>query len=201
MNKGGVKEHLIMNEEQKWEKVIRPHGRLLRIDFGELWAYRDLVMILIRRDFVTQYKQTLLGPAWIVIKPLLTTLVFTIFFGSLAKLTTADVADMGSTVLPGFLFYMLGTVVWEYFAAVVNETSGMFINNYQIMGKVYFPRLIMPISITLSKLTSFAIQFGLFVMIYAVCAANASRKRLQEAFPSISFLKARAANCSAMATK
>ena len=165
-----MKYNIGMNSSGKWEKVIRPHGRLLQIDIKGLWAYRDLVLMLIKRDFVTQYKQTILGPAWAVIKPLLTTLVFTVFFGGLAKLTTADAASAADLVLPGFLFYMLGTVVWDYFSAVVSETSTLFIDNQQIMGKVYFPRLVMPVTIALSKLISFVIQFALFIAIYAVCA-------------------------------
>lgn len=156
-------------DRQGWHKIIRPRERLLRLDIRELWAYRYMVMILIRRDFVTQYKQTILGPAWAIIRPLLTTLVFTIFFGNLAKLTTADAVITDDTVLPGFVFYMLGTVIWDYFSSVVNETSMTFQSNFQIMGKVYFPRQIMPVTIALSKLTSFVIQFALFVVIYLVC--------------------------------
>ena len=161
-----------MSDNNGWDKIITPRGRLLAVDARELWEYRDLVMIFVKRDFVTQYKQTILGPAWAIIKPLLTTVVFTIFFGNLAKLTTADIADMGDTVLPSFLFYLLGAVVWEYFASVVTETSQTFQNNQMILGKVYFPRLIMPISIAVSKLTSLGIQLVLFTAIYVICVFN-----------------------------
>lgn len=160
--------------QNNWYKVIRPKEPLLRLNVRELWAYRYMSMILIKRDFVTQYKQTVLGPAWAIIRPLLTTLVFTIFFGNLAKLSTADAPSAEDLVLPAFVFYMLGTVVWDYFAAVVNETSTTFQSNFQIMGKVYFPRQIMPITIALSKLTSFVVQFALFLAIYVICIINGS---------------------------
>jgi lipopolysaccharide transport system permease protein len=139
--------------------VIEPHGSLLDFKFKELWGYRDLIVLFVRRDFVAQYKQTILGPAWHVVQPLMTTVIFTLVFGKIAKIPTDGV--------PPFLFYMAGTVVWNYFAGVLNETSNTFTANAHIFGKVYFPRLVMPVATLLSKMIGFAIQFGFFLLFYA----------------------------------
>ncbi len=122
----------------------------------ETFDYRDLIFLFVKRDFTSKYKQTILGPAWAIIQPLLTTVVFTIVFGSLAGLTTADVA--GDYVVPGFLFYMTGNICWSYFSAVLSATSNTFLNNSATMGKVYYPRLVAPISTAFSNLISFGIQ-------------------------------------------
>jgi len=145
--------------EGDWSMIIEPQRSLLDLRLGELWRYRDLVMLFVRRDFVAAYKQTILGPLWFLIQPLLTTIIFTVIFGNFAKLPTDG--------LPQFLFYMSGTVVWSYFADCFTKTSDTFINNSQLFGKVYFPRLAVPVSILISSLITFLIQFALFLVFVA----------------------------------
>ena len=123
----------------------------------ETFQYRDLVFLFVKRDFTALYKQTVLGPLWAIIQPLLTTVAFTIIFGNLAGLTTADVE--GNYVLPGFLFYMSGNICWSYFSTTLSATSNTFLSNSGTMGKVYYPRLVNPIATSLSRLISFGIQF------------------------------------------
>ncbi len=155
--------------QQNWKTHIAPARGALRINFKEVWEYRDLIGLFIKRDFTAKYKQTVLGPLWAVIQPLMTTVVFSIIFGSLAGLTTADAP--GETLkMPSFLFYMIGTVVWSYFSATVTANSNTFIANRAIMGKVYYPRIATPIATALSNLISFGIQIVLFVVILLVCA-------------------------------
>jgi len=144
-----------VNDDQDWSEIIEPQRGLLDLRLGELWQYRDLVMLFVRRDFVSVYKQTILGPLWFLIQPLLTTIIFTFIFGSVAKLPTDG--------LPQFLFYMSGTVVWFYFSDVLTKTSNTFVNNSQLFGKVYFPRMAVPVSILISSLITFAIQFAFFL--------------------------------------
>ncbi len=146
---------MMAGEEQKWTQIIEPHGHLFDLKLKELWRYRDLVLVFVHRDFVAQYKQTILGPAWHIIQPLLTTLMFTIIFSKIAKISTDG--------LPPFIFYMAGTVIWTFFANVLLATSDTFAGNARIFGKVYFPRLAVPIATLLSKFISFAIQFSLFI--------------------------------------
>ncbi len=138
-----------------WTMVIRPKRPWLDLRLGELWRARDLVQLLVRRDFVALYKQTILGPLWFLIQPLLTTVVFTLVFGRIASLPTDG--------LPDFLFYMSGTVIWGYFAACLTKTSNTFTANAGLFGKVYFPRLAVPSAIVISNLISFSIQLLLFV--------------------------------------
>jgi lipopolysaccharide transport system permease protein len=145
------------NEGEQWTEIIRPHGPLIDLKFRELWAYRDLILLFVRRDFVAQYKQTILGPAWHFVQPLFTTVVFTIVFGKIARIPTDGA--------PPFLFYMAGTVIWAYFATTLNGTANTFVRNANIFGKVYFPRLVMPLSVTISALISFGIQFALFLIL------------------------------------
>ena len=144
-----------IDNDANWSMIIEPQRSLLDLRLGELWRYRDLVMLFVRRDFVSVYKQTILGPLWYLIQPLLTTITFTVIFGNVAKLPTDG--------LPQFLFYMSGTIVWSYFADCLNKTSVTFVNNANLFGKVYFPRLAVPISILISSLISFLIQFALFL--------------------------------------
>ncbi|MBK9926010.1 MAG: ABC transporter permease [Anaerolineales bacterium] len=144
-----------MNDEN-WSMIIQPQRSWFDLRLGELWHYRDLVMLFVRRDFVSVYKQTVLGPLWYLIQPLLTTITFTVIFGSIASLPTDG--------LPQFLFYMSGTVVWAYFADCLNKTSNTFVQNAGLFGKVYFPRLAIPISILISNLATFFIQFILFLV-------------------------------------
>jgi lipopolysaccharide transport system permease protein len=142
-------------EKENWSLVIRPQRKLFDLHLAELWKYRDLIALFVRRDFVSVYKQTILGPLWYLIQPILTTLIFTVIFGRIARLSTD-----GS---PAFIFYMSGTVVWTYFADCLTKTSNTFITNAQLFGKVYFPRLAVPISILISNLITFSIQFLMFL--------------------------------------
>lgn len=154
--------------EHQYQTVVTPKNRLL--DFQqvkETLKYRDLIFLFVKRDFVSRYKQTILGPAWAIIQPLLTTVVFTIIFGNLARLTTLDVNSESDIIIPGFLFYMAGTICWSYFSSTISATSNTFIGNSGILGKVYFPRLVMPVSTALSNLISFGIQFFMFVCFWA----------------------------------
>lgn len=143
------------SDEPAWTLVIRPKGRWFDLRLGELWQGRELVWLFFWRDFVALYKQTILGPIWYLIQPLATTIVFTVVFGRIANLPTNG--------LPQFLFYMSGTVMWTYFASSLTKTSTTFLANAQIFGKVYFSRLTVPISILLSNLVAFGIQFLLFL--------------------------------------
>ncbi len=155
----------IEQTQEHWDLDISPKRNLLDLRLGDLWRARDLVMLFVWRDFVSVYKQTILGPLWYIIQPLLTTVVFTFIFGSVAKLPTDG--------LPQFLFYMSGTVVWSYFSACITKTSDTFITNTQLFGKVYFPRLAVPVSILISSLITFAIQFALFPGFHGLfCAAG-----------------------------
>lgn len=149
------KELNIQSTEEKWDMIIQPQRRLFDLRLPELWKYRDLVMLFVRRDFVSVYKQTILGPLWYLIQPLLTTLTFTVIFGNIAQLPTDG--------LPQFLFYMSGTVVWTYFADCLTKTSNTFVNNSNLFGKVYFPRMAVPVSILISNLITFFIQFAFFL--------------------------------------
>lgn len=138
-----------------WTEIIEPHGHLFDLKLMELWKYRDLIYLFVHRDFVAQYKQTILGPAWHVIQPLFTTIIFTIIFGKIAQLSTEGT--------PPFLFYMSGIVIWTYFATVLTATSNTFVSNAAIYGKVYFPRLAIPVANLVSRLISFTIQFFFFL--------------------------------------
>lgn len=156
-------------EEEKtgWTTVIRPKSPWFDIRLGEICQYRDLIVLFVWRDLVAQYKQMVLGPAWYVLTPLATTVVFTIVFGEIAKIPTDGV--------PPFLFYLGGTVCWTYFAGCLMNTSGTFVANAGIFGKVYFPRLVVPISIVISNLLKFLIQFCVFVafVVYFTVAGSA----------------------------
>jgi lipopolysaccharide transport system permease protein len=139
----------------KWDLVIGPKRGWLDLKLKDVWRYRDLVFHFVRRDFVTFYKQTILGPLWYIIQPLLTTIVFTIVFGKIARIPTDDV--------PPFIFYLSGTVAWGYFSNCLKETSVTFITNSKIFGKVYFPRLTVPLSVVIINMVKFGIQFLLFL--------------------------------------
>lgn len=154
------------NNNQTWDKIIRPRNGWFDIHPNELWKYRDLISLFVWRDFVSIYKQTILGPLWFIIQPLLTTLVFTLIFGNVAKLPTDG--------LPPFLFYLSGVVVWRYFADCLNNTSNTFVNNAHIFGKVYFPRLTVPVSVVISNLISFGMQFLLFLGFFLYYWQNSS---------------------------
>ncbi len=146
------------SEKQQWTEVIRPQTGLLDINLPEVWRYRDLLTLLVRRDFVATYKQTILGPIWFFLQPLLTTIMFVVVFGRIAQISTDG--------LPMLLFYLSGITVWNYFSECLNKTATVFKDNASIFGKVYFPRLIMPLSIVASNLVKFGIQFALFLGIW-----------------------------------
>lgn len=150
--------------DQHFKTHLSSEHRLFDLHIRETLQYRDLIFLFVKRNFTAQYKQTILGPLWAVIQPLLTTIVFTIVFGNLAKLTTADVA--GDYVVPGFLFYMASNICWGYFSSTLSITSNTFLENRGTMGKVYYPRLVAPISTAFSRLISFGIQLALFTVIW-----------------------------------
>ncbi len=155
-----------MEKAFQYKTTITSHHRLFDLHVRETFLYRDLIFLFVKRDFTAKYKQTILGPLWAVIQPLLTTVVFTIIFGRLAKLTTADAP--GDMMIPGFLFYMAGNICWGYFSTTINDVSNVFIRNRNIMGKVYFPRLVGPVSSACSNLISFGIQFALMLVILLI---------------------------------
>ena len=137
---------------------IRPHERLWHIDLGEIWHYRDLIELFVRRNIVVQYKQTILGPLWYLIQPILTVIMNMVVFGNIAKMSTDG--------MPQALFYMAGNICWFYFSDCLNQTSNTFTANQNMFGKVYFPRLVVPIAVVISNLLRFVIQVGLFVVLY-----------------------------------
>ncbi len=145
----------ISNVREEWDLIIRPQRPWWDLRLGELWRYRDLIWLLVRRDFVAVYKQTILGPLWYVIQPIFTTGVFTVIFGNIAKLSTDG--------LPPFLFYLAGNTAWSYFSTCLTSTSNTFTSNAAIFGKVYFPRLTIPVSVVISNLISFGIRLGMFL--------------------------------------
>ncbi len=153
-----------MTEQQKFKTVVTSEHKLFDLHIKETLQYRDLIKLFVKRDFISLYKQTILGPAWAIIQPLFTTVVFTVIFGNLAGLTTADIE--GNYIIPGFLFYMAGNICWSYFSGALTATSDTFIANAATMGKVYYPRLVTPISTALSHLISFGIQFAMLLLLW-----------------------------------
>lgn len=147
------------NQSQNWDLVIKGRTSLFDIKFKDLWHYRDLLFLFVKRDFISFYKQTILGPLWFFIQPIFTTIVFTFVFGNLAGISADG--------LPKFLFYLSGITAWNYFADCLTKTSTVFRDNANIFGKVYFPRLIMPLSIVVSNLVRFGVQLILLVFAMA----------------------------------
>ncbi len=147
--------------------VVSSKRRLFNINLKELWKYRDLTMLLVQRDLKNSYKQTILGPLWIVINPFLSTFVFTVIFGIIANISTDGI--------PQFLFYMSGNILWSYFSHCLNRSSSTFLGNARIFGKVYFPRLVMPIAGILYNSVTFIVQFAMYIiliLIYMLSGAN-----------------------------
>ena len=144
--------------QQQWTTVIKPRTGWFDIDFKELWQYRDLVTMFVKRSFTTMYKQTILGPAWLLINPLITTVIFTVVFGGIAGLAEEGV--------PSFLFYMAGNAIWSFFSACITGTANTFVSNAGLFGKVYFPRLTMPISQVLISLVNLGIQMLMFFIFW-----------------------------------
>lgn len=144
---------------EQYDFHIRPKRHVFDINLKEIWEYRDLLLMFVKRDVITVYKQTILGPIWFILQPILTTIIYIVVFGKIAKLSTDGV--------PMILFYLSGIVIWNYFAEAFNTTSKTFTENANIFGKVYFPRLIMPLSKVLSGLIKFGIQISFFLIVYA----------------------------------
>ena len=159
-----------MNETQEWTTVIKPKDKLLSVDFKELWRYRDLYTLFVKRNIITQYKQTVLGPLWFVIQPVLTVIMYMVVFGGIAGIATDDI--------PQPLFYLAGTCMWHYFSDCLNRTSNTFVSNSGLFGKVYFPRLITPLSTVTSNLLRFGIQLCLFIVVYAIYAIQGCNAHL-----------------------
>lgn len=156
------KVHSEIEIEQSWDLEVKPQGGFFTLNLKDVWNYRDLMWLLVRRDFVSFYKQTILGPLWFFVQPLLTTVMFTFVFGNMGGFSTDE--------LPKPLFYLAGITAWNYFADCITKTSTVFRDNAAIFGKVYFPRLIMPLSIVVSNLVRFGVQFLLFLLIMAYYA-------------------------------
>lgn len=159
----------IREEQEKWDMIIQPRRRWFDLHLRDLWRYRDLISLFVKRDFVTFYKQTILGPLWYLIQPLLITIVFTLIFGKLARISTDGI--------PPFLFYLAGNIAWSYFANCLNQTSNTFVKNAGIFGKVYFPRLTIPVSVVIINLVKFGIQLTLFIGFYIYFMAGGSSAR------------------------
>ena len=144
-----------VKKNEEWTLILRPQRAWWDLRLNELWQYRDLILLFVWRDFVAYYKQTILGPLWYLIQPILTTVVFTVIFGNIAQLSTDG--------LPPFLFYLAGNTVWGYFATCLTATSTTFTANASMLGKVYFPRLTIPLSIVISNIISFGIRLAVFI--------------------------------------
>ncbi|MBK8368404.1 MAG: ABC transporter permease [Bacteroidetes bacterium] len=145
-------------QDEHWDLVIKPCNKWYDIDLVAIWRYRDLLMLLVRRDFVAVYKQTILGPLWLFIQPIFSALTFAFIFGRLARISTDG--------NPPILFYMAGITLWTYFADCLNRTSNTFVSNAGVFGKVYFPRLIIPLSVLVSNLVKLGIQILIFLVIW-----------------------------------
>ena len=145
--------------QEQWDLVVGSSAPLFELHLKDVWRYRDLVVLFVRRDFVARYKQTILGPLWHVVQPLLTTLMFLMIFGRIANLPTDGIQPI--------LFYMSGITIWNYFASCLTQTSNTFVANANIFGKVYFPRLVIPLSVVISNILSFGIQFLLLLTFMA----------------------------------
>lgn len=148
--------------DQEWTTVIKPKDKLFSVDLGEIWRYRDLLMLFVKRDITTSYKQTILGPLWWIIQPTFTVIMYMVVFGGIAAIPTDGI--------PQPLFYLGGVCMWQYFSDCLNKTSNTFVSNAGIFGKVYFPRLIVPIENVISNLVRFGIQLSLFIVVYIVIA-------------------------------
>jgi lipopolysaccharide transport system permease protein len=144
--------------QDNWTTVIKPRNKLLQVNLREIWQYRDLYTLFVKRDIITQYKQTILGPAWFFIQPMFTTAIYMVVFGGIAGISTDG--------LPQPLFYLSGILCWQYFANCLKKTTNTFLANQGIFGKVYFPRLIVPLSAVTSNLVRFGIQLTLFLAVY-----------------------------------
>lgn len=148
--------------QQQWTTIIKPKTNLFEINLKEIWQYKDLLLLLVKRNIITQYKQTVLGPLWYIIQPALTVIMYMVVFGGIAKIPTDGA--------PEPLFYLAGICIWQYFADCLGRTASTFLSNAGIFGKVYFPRLVSPLSDIISNLVRFSIQFALFLFVYIIYA-------------------------------
>lgn len=159
-----IQKQSMQNQNKQWDLTITPKDRLLTVDWKEIWRYRDMFLLFVARNFRTAYKQTILGPLWFIITPVLSVIVYVTVFGGIANIPTDGV--------PPMLFYLLGIAVWGYFASCVSATSNSFVSNADIFGKVYFPRIIMPLVAVTTNLLSFAIQLAIFAVLYIYYVAT-----------------------------
>ncbi|HEY5408715.1 MAG TPA: ABC transporter permease [Ginsengibacter sp.] len=163
-----------------WDMIIQPKAHLFDLKLKEVWKYRDLLWLFVRRDFTAQYKQTILGPLWYFIQPIFTTLMLLVVFGKIANIPTDGV--------PQLLFYMSGITIWNYFSACLTSTSNTFVANAGIFGKVYFPRLVIPLSTVMSNLVKFGIQFLLLMGVFVFYAIKGSHVHVTLSFLMIPVL-------------
>ncbi len=152
------------NDKENWTTIIKPKTSLLSINLDDLWKYRDLIRMFIKRDFVTFYKQTILGPLWFIIQPLFTSAMYMLIFGRVAKISTDEI--------PPMLFYMAGVINWSYFSDCLSQTSNTFVTNANVFGKVYFPRLTVPVANIITNMIRYFIQLGLFFIFYFIYIFN-----------------------------
>jgi lipopolysaccharide transport system permease protein len=155
------------SNQEHWDLTIKPHSKWYDLRLGEIFRYKDLLFLFVRRDFVSVYKQTILGPLWFFIQPIITAITFTVIFGNLAKISTDG--------LPQILFYMCGITLWNYFSDTLSKTSDTFSANANIFGKVYFPRMIMPLSVVVSNLIKLGVQFILFIAVWVYFLINSNQ--------------------------
>lgn len=172
-------------QDSNWTTVIKPHNKLWEIDFKEIWRYKDLWAMYIKRDITTMYKQTILGPLWFLIQPAITTIMYMVVFGGIAGIPTDGI--------PQPLFYLAGICMWQYFADCLNKTSATFLGNAGVFGKVYFPRVIVPLSVVASNLVKFGVQLFLFLAVYVyyiIQGTNAAPNITILLFPVLVFMLA-----------
>lgn len=168
------------SDSGNWDLVINPKSRWFDLRLGELFRYKDLLFLFVRRDFVSLYKQTILGPLWFFLQPIITSLTFTVIFGNLANIPTDG--------LPQILFYMCGVTLWNYFSDTLTKTADTFVSNASIFGKVYFPRMIVPLSIVFSNLIKLGVQFLLFIVIWVFYLFNVNTVHPNWALALVPFL-------------
>ncbi|MEI8278507.1 MAG: ABC transporter permease [Bacteroidota bacterium] len=169
-----------IQEQESWTEVIEPKSSSLDFKIKDVWRYRDLLILLVRRDFIAVYKQTILGPIWFFLQPVLTTLMYTLIFGRIAGLSTDG--------KPMILFYLSGITMWNYFAECLNKTATVLKDNSEIFGKVYFPRIVMPLSIVISNLIKLGIQLILFAIFWGFYFINTGNLHFNVAMLLLPFL-------------
>ena len=157
--------------ELKWDLVVKPKSSNFQLNLKEVWAYKDLIWLLVKRDITSVYKQTILGPLWMIIQPIFTTAIYTFTFSVSARMSTDGI--------PPVLFYLLGQTFWNYFSDCLNKTSNTFVSNAAVFGKVYFPRLVVPLSVIISNLIKLGLQFALFLVVYCYYDFTTDQLQLQ----------------------